>query len=81
MIRRRDLVWIGWTVSTLGSFAALEMRALRSRRFPTLSESLSRWLGTQRSDIGLIVFGAGFLCLTLHLARYSAPDHREVGEG
>jgi hypothetical protein len=73
-VAKKDLVWAAWLVGSLGSFAVLETIAFRRSTFPTLSATLSRWLGTYppapHGDIGAVAFGAAWMALTLHIARY-----------
>lgn len=82
MNHKGEHAWAAWLVGTLGSFAVLETIAVASRgnSLPTLSNTLSRWLGanppTRWGEVGPLLFGVGWLALTLHVARY--PGDRIV---
>lgn len=69
-----ERAWGAWLAATAGSFAVLEALAYRRRAFPTLSATLSRWLGTHPpapwGDAAPLAFGAAWLALTLHIVRY-----------
>ena len=40
-----ERLWIAWLVGTIASFGWLEYKAIRYRNFPTLSETMQRWMG------------------------------------
>lgn len=73
---KKDVVWAAWLAGLLGAFAVLETIAYRKASFPTLSNTLSRALGThpesesRRGPLGVLLFAAGWLVLTWHLAKY-----------
>lgn len=66
--------WSVWLTATVGSFTALEARALVRGDIPTLSECLARWSGVHpRRRHGTIVplaFVAGATWLAIHVATW-----------
>lgn len=79
MSRRRPNPWSVWFTCTVGSFAAMEVRALTSRDsvtpFPTLSECLARWSGVhprrRHGAVTPVVFAAGCVWLVVHVATWT----------
>lgn len=69
--------WSVWLTATVGSFAAVEARALVRRDIPTLSECLARWAGLHpRRRHGVVVpllFVAGCGWLVVHVATWQGP--------
>lgn len=66
--------WSVWATATIGSFAALEARALLRRDIPTLSENLARWGGVhprrRHGSLAPAAFLAGAGWLAVHVATF-----------
>lgn len=75
---RWSWVWLAWMGAVLGSFAALEHRALTRRTMPTLSRCLAWCFGchptARRRPVAVSAFVAAWLWLTVHVVRYRDPD-------
>lgn len=69
-----EIPWMAWLAGSLSIFGVLEAIAYRTGRFPTLSATLARWLGTypneRRGPLATLLFVAGWVLLTLHIVRY-----------
>lgn len=81
MTRRPVNPWSVWLTATVGSFAALEARALLRGDVPTLSECLARWGGVhprrRHGPVSTVAFLAGAGWLAIHVATFAGPeDHR-----
>lgn len=74
--RRRVSVspWSVWATATIGSFVAMEARALVKGDIPTLSECLARWSGVhprrRHGGVVPVLFVAGAGWLALHVATW-----------
>ena len=73
-VMRHRNPWLLWVAATAGSFAYFEMRAVRYREVPTLSEELARWAGVNpRHPRGVVVpvlWVAACCWLTVHVLRW-----------
>lgn len=76
MTKRRANPWSVWITATVGSFVAMESRALVKGDIPTLSECLARWSGVhprrRRGSVApwALVAGAGWLAI--HVATWGS---------
>lgn len=72
--RKRVSPWSVWVTTVLGSFCALEARALVWGDIPTLSECLARWSGVhprrRHGAVTPLVFLAACGWLALHVATW-----------
>lgn len=74
--RKRGSVnpWSVWITTVVGSFAAMEARALVKGDIPTLSESLARWSGVhprkRHGAFAPLAFVAGAGWLAIHVATW-----------
>ena len=63
--------WSVWLTGVVGSFVALEGRALTRGDVPTLSECLARWSGVhprrRHGSVVPLVFAAGCTWLVVHV--------------
>lgn len=66
--------WSVWLTATLGSFVAMETRALVKGDIPTLSECLARWSGVhprrRHGSVVPLVFLAGCGWLVVHVVTW-----------
>lgn len=70
--------WSVWLTATIGSFAAMEARALVKGDIPTLSECLARWSGVhprrRHGSVAPLAFVAGAAWLALHVATWGTGN-------
>lgn len=70
----RATPWSVWATATIGSFVAMETRALVKGDIPTLSECLARWSGVHprkpHGSVTPLAFVAGAAWLAIHVATW-----------